>query len=75
MREQRCDLVPALRGLGPLQIKGLGNGLTGDGKLQGQAPGVQGSRRAWRSSLQRPGVHMVSMGEEGGDGRGDERSM
>ena len=75
MREQLRNLVPALYGLGPLQLEGLGDGLTGDGELQGQAPGVQGGLRAWRARLLRPGVHIMGMGEEGGDGRGDERGM
>jgi hypothetical protein len=75
MREPRCARVPAWHGLGPLQLKGLGHGLTGDGPRQGQAPGVQGRRRAWRSSLRRPGVHMVGMGEEGGEGRGHARGV
>ena len=75
MREQLCNLVPALYGLGPLQLEGLGDGLTGHGELQGQAPGVEGGLRAGRSSLLGPGLHMVGMREEGGDGRGDERGM
>ena len=75
MREQRRDLVPALRGLGPLQLEGLGDGLTGDGELQGQAPGMQGGLRAWRSRLLWPGVDMVGMREQGSKGGGDERGM
>ena len=49
MRKQLRNLVPALRGLCPLQLEGLRNGLTGDGELQGQAPGVQGGLRAGRA--------------------------
>ena len=75
MREQRCDLVPAPRGLGPLQVEGLGDRLTGHGQLQGQAPGMQGRLRPWRPGLRRTGLQIVGMGEEGGDGRGDERGM
>src|SRR6267142_2998315 len=74
-REQLCNLVPALRGLGPLELEGLGDGLTGDGELQRQAPGVQGGLCAWRARLLRAGFRVVGMREEGGDGRGDERGM
>ena len=41
MCEQLRDLVPALCGRGSWQIEGLGDGLTGDGQLQGQEPGVE----------------------------------
>ena len=75
MRTQLCHLVPASRGFNPLQLEGLGNRLTGDGQLQGQAPRVQGGLAAWRAQRRRAGVHVVRMREEGGDGRGDERGM
>src|SRR5262252_746726 len=75
MREQLCNLIPALRGLSPRQLEGLRNRLAGDRQLQGQAPGVQGSLRAWCSHLLRPGLHIVRMGQEGGDSRGNERGM
>src|SRR6267142_5274161 len=75
MREQRCDLVPAPRGLVPLQVEGLGNRLARDGQLQGQAPGMQGGLRTWGSVLLRPRVQVMRMGEESGQNRGDERGM
>ena len=75
MREQRRDLLPALRGLGPRQLEGLSDRLTGDGQLQRQTPRVQRGLRAGRPRLLRAGLHMVGMREEGGDGRGHERGL
>src|SRR2546430_17539332 len=72
MREQLRDLLPALRGLGPLQLEGLSDRLTGDGQLQRQTPRVQRGLRAGRPRLLRAGLHIVGMREEGGDGRGHE---
>ena len=62
-------------GLDPLQIEGLGNRLTGDRQLQGQAPGVQRCLRPRRPLLRRAGLQIVRMGEEGRDNGGDERGM
>jgi hypothetical protein len=75
MREQRRDLLPAWRGLGPLQLEGRSDRLTGDGQWQRQTPRVQRGLRAGRPRLLRAGVHMVGMGAEGGDGRGHARGM
>jgi hypothetical protein len=41
MREQLGDLLPTWRGLGPLPLEGLSDGLAGNPELQGEAPGVQ----------------------------------
>ena len=75
MREQRRDLVPALRRLGPRQLEGLGDRLTGNRELQGEAPRVQRGLGAWCARLLRAGLQVVGMREQGGDGRGDERGM
>jgi hypothetical protein len=44
MREQRRDLLPTWRGLGPLPFEGLSDGLAGNPELQGEVPGVQRMR-------------------------------
>ena len=75
MREECRDLVPALHGLGSLQVEGLGDGLTRHRELQGEAPGVQRCLRAWRTALRWTSLSIVRMREESGDGRGDERGM
>ena len=75
MREQLCDLVPAPLGFGPLQLEGVGDGLTGDGQLQGQAPGVERRLRPGRAGLLRSGLQVVRMREEGGDGRGRQERL
>ena len=75
VREECGDLVPALRGLGPLEVEGLGDGLTRHGQLQRQTSGVKRCFRAWRPGLRRTSLQIVRVREEGGDGRGDERSM
>ena len=75
MREQGRNLMPPVRRLCPLQLKGLGNRLTGNRELQGEAPGVQRGLGAWGARLLRTGVHVVGMREQGGEGRGDERGM
>ena len=74
-REPRGDLVPAPRGLFPLQVEGPGHRLARDGKRPGQAPGMQGGLRTWGSLLWRPRVQVRRMGEESGQHRGDERGL
>jgi hypothetical protein len=74
-REPLCYLVSAWRGLGPLQLEGLDKGLTGNGKLQGQAPVGQGGLRAWCARRLRAGLYLMRMREEGSDGRGPQRGL
>ena len=75
MHEQHRNLVPTFRGRGPLQLKGLGDGLAGNRELQGEAPRMQGGRWAWCVRLLWASLHGVDMREQGGDGRGDERGI
>ena len=62
-------------GLGPLELEGLGDGMTGNCELQGEAPRMQGGLCAWCVRLLRAGLQVVGMSEQGGDGRGDERGI
>ena len=75
MGEECGDLVPALRGLGPPEVEGLGDGLTRYRQLQRQTSRVKRRFRAWRTGLRRTSLEIVRVREEGGDGRGDERGM
>ena len=68
-------LVPALYGLGALQVEGVGDGLTRNRELQREAPGVQRCLHAWRIGLRWTRLEIVLVREERGDGRGDERGM
>ena len=72
MCEECCNLVPAPLGFDPLQVEGLGDGLTGYGRLQGYAPWVERRLHPWRVSLRRASLQIVRVGEEGSDGRGQE---
>src|SRR6266545_4426038 len=75
MREPCRNLIPPVRRLCPLQLRGLGDRLTGNRELQGEAPGVQRSPGAWGARLLRAGLHVVGMREQGREGRGDARGM
>jgi hypothetical protein len=66
MGEHVCDLLPASHGLDPLQIEGLGNRLTGDGKLQGEAPGMQWRLRPRRALLRRARLAIMRVGNDSG---------
>src|SRR5882724_3882330 len=74
-RPPRGDLRPAWRGLGPCPLAGLGDGLTGDGARQSEAPGLPGGLRAGRARRLRARVHVVRMCAPGADGRRDEGGM
>jgi hypothetical protein len=58
MREPCRNLIPPVRRLCPLQLKGLGDRLTGNRELQGEAPGVQRGLGAWGTRLLRAGLHV-----------------
>ena len=69
------DLVPALRGLGPLEVEGWGDGLTRYRPLPRQTSRVQRRFRAWRTGLRRTSLKMVRVRAEGGEARGDARGL
>jgi hypothetical protein len=73
MRQQLCNFVPMPLGLGSLQVKGLGDGMTGHRQLYGQESRVERCLWAWRVGLLWACLHMVCMCEEEGKGAGDER--
>lgn len=68
MCEECGKLVPAPLGFDPLQVEGLGDGLTGHGQLQGEAPWVERRLHPWFVSLRWASLQIVRMGEEGRDG-------
>jgi hypothetical protein len=63
-------LVPLPLGLDRLQLEGVGDGLTGHGQRQGQAPWLERRLQPWLANLRRASLQIMRVGAAGGDGRG-----
>jgi hypothetical protein len=75
VREDRCKRIPALLGLDPLQVEGLGHRLTGHRQLQGHAPWVERCFHPWRAGRLGTSLQIGRVGEDGRHRRGHERGM
>ena len=70
MGEPFCDLRPPARGHGSRQLARLGNGLTGRGQLQGEAPRVERRLCPRHAGLHRTRLEVMRVRQEGHPGRG-----
>ena len=73
--EHVCALLPAVLGLEPRHIEGLGDRLARDRQLQRQTPGMQRCLGAGSALLPWVRLLIMRVGPEGGAKRRDERGM